>query len=105
MVESVEENEGVAIFLPFFGEKCVFDVEENEGVAIFLYTFGEKPDFSVEENEGVAIFLYIFYFACRPHSCRAAIGPHQPLRPPPHRARQIIRSCGRKMGIGLDKVA
>ena len=43
MVESVEENEGVAIFLPFFGEKCVLDVEENEGVAIFLYMSRQTP--------------------------------------------------------------
>ena len=38
IAESVEENEGVAIFLPFFDRNVIFAVEENEGVAIFLYS-------------------------------------------------------------------
>ena len=41
MGEGVEENRGVAIFLPFIGEKSVIDVEENAGVAVFLYSFDQ----------------------------------------------------------------
>ena len=42
----------MAIFLyTFFGE-MVESVEENRGVAIFLYTFLGKMDESVEETQG-----------------------------------------------------
>ena len=57
MDESVEENEGVAIFLYTFQEKDVFGVEENEGVAIFLPFFDENVIFGGEENTGVPVFL------------------------------------------------
>ena len=60
MDESVEENAGVPVFLPFFDEKAVFVVEENAGVPVFLPFFDEKAVFGVEENREVPVFLPFF---------------------------------------------